>query len=193
MPPPTVYRRKARRAGAVKTSKSRIDKRQAELKAGTLPTFKKKIMMNPLPLILLIVVLTPVFVRLFGVILTGEFLLVAIICAVILCIGSFLVSFPLYKKTTCIQKTIAEVVNLERRYSSGSSVYTPTFSYNANGKRIVVKYGMADRQSPNKIGDTLTLFYNPSKPESCYLGIFAGGNWAMILLGLVGLVYFNLP
>jgi len=180
------------------THKTGIDERQAELKAGTSPTFEKKIMMNPFLLVLLIVVLVPLFVSLFGIINAGEFSWFVIMRVGVLCTGFYFVSSPLYRKLTCTQKTIAEVVNLEmtrsHSSSSGSYVYTPIFSYNVNGEQIVVRHGIAQSSSPYQIGDILTLFYNPSKPESYYIGGFASGNWARIIFGLVliGVFYFIL-
>lgn len=135
------------------------------------------------------------FKKIFGKI--TEFMVLMTLTALILFLaGLYVLISPFYGKLTCTSETIAEVVYLSRHindFKSGNETYAPTFSYNVNGEQITVQHNVYLSQNPYEIGDTLTIFYNPNKPEIFYIG---GIKFINILMGLsfigAAIVFFKL-
>jgi len=77
------------------------------------------------------------------------------------------------KANGCTKKTVATVVRLNTCTSTSnnkpSTLYSSVYEYKVDG-RVYQKVGKVGKTSPNaRIGDTLTLFYNPKNPDDCYV------------------------
>jgi len=88
-------------------------------------------------------------------------------------------SWTYYSKGVEVQGT---VVRLESHSSSdGGDSYSPVFSYTVDGKQYEYESVNSSNPPSNKVGDVVTLLYNPDNPAKARQNSF----WELWLLPLV--------
>lgn len=126
------------------------------------------------------------------------------IIGVLIILFSFLPLGPgvyFYNKTCNFLKTAVKTQGIvseieERKDSEGNITYCPVISYIDNNGREYKKYGFGSFPPKYEIGDKVTIFYDPQKPQkakfdsliSLWLGPVIGGVLGIIPL-IIGLFF----
>ena len=90
-----------------------------------------------------------------------------------------------YKKT-CTEKTTGHVVNIEK--IEEDSTYFPVFQYVANGQHINHKSLFGTSRTKFKIGDEVTVLYNPANVDEHYVEEDKKGNNGGIVFLVFGVL-----
>ena len=101
-------------------------------------------------------------------------------------VGLFnILKFKRYKKT-CTEKTKGYVINIE--YLKEDSTYFPVFQYVAEGRHINHRSSFGTSHTKFKIGDEVTVLYNPVKIEEHYVEEDKKGNYGNTVFLVVGVL-----
>jgi len=86
-------------------------------------------------------------------------------------------------------KTEATVVDVEKSTSDDGAMYYPVFSFSdKNGNRHRIHSKMGSYPPAYKIGDTVTIFYDPQIPEKTKLDSFVSLWLGPVILGVLGFI-----
>ena len=88
----------------------------------------------------------------------------AIMCA-FLVFGAIFASDFLNRKSVCTARATAEVFEISIRKNSRGASYFPKLKYEADGKEIRVKHNISMGKTAFKVGEKISVLYNPSAPD----------------------------
>lgn len=80
-------------------------------------------------------------------------------------LGSFLMVSELRVMKACSEITSGVIIDIEVKKDVDSTLKSPVVQYTAGGVSYSVKSSLAQSHIDFRIGDTVTLFYDPDKPE----------------------------
>ena len=82
------------------------------------------------------------------------------------------------KKETCTEQTTGTVIDYATSPSSDNTTYAPIVSYDVDGYTYTVHNNTYSNPCPYKIGESVTIYYNPNNPHTFYI---EGEKTALIL------------
>lgn len=116
-------------------------------------------------------------------------------------VGAFLIFNRTDMVKRCTEETEANVIGIvedkdvpsgkpkeEGSYYELEKVYYPVLEYQAGDNTVIKKYSVGDSKIKYKIGDKVSIFYDPNKPEDYYIKEENGNNVVGIVLIVIGVI-----
>ena len=108
------------------------------------------------------------------------------IAAILIVITVFVISYMRKSYNRCTAETegtvIENIVSTSKSGSNKGSV-TPVFEYEVNGKKYVQKSSVSEKPARHKVGEKVTVHYNPDRPTEYYVDKVDG--LVMLVLGCI--------
>ena len=118
------------------------------------------------------------------------FILIVLFCGLFVCVGIYQWRKQNTRKEICTAQVFGRVAEINKREEvdeEGRSVtYSPVFAYTVNGYEYRREFKAASSFCRWKLGDEVTVFYDPIDPQDSYVLEDKAGNLTGVLFAFFG-------